>query len=127
VYATKVHDMATDRLEAGLTAIAPEDAIVVFDCTFIQRGTLREQWDEVIYLDVSREIAVERGAARDAAMFGGIEGARRAYDLRYMAACDIYIREERPATRASILVEHGDLRRPRLIRGLGPSSPQWRR
>lgn len=73
VYATKVHDMSTDRPETGLFATAPEDAIVVFDCTFLQRGPLRNYWDEVIYLQVQRDIAVARGAARDAAMLGGIE------------------------------------------------------
>jgi uridine kinase len=112
IYATKVHDMATDNLETGLTAAAPQDAVVVFDCTFIQRGTLRDWWDEVIYLHVSRHVALERGVARDAAILGGIAGARRAYEQRYMAACDIYIREENPAERASILLEYDDPQRP---------------
>jgi hypothetical protein len=44
--------MNSDRTEMDLVATAPEDAIVVFDCTFLQRGLLRDQWDEVIYLQV---------------------------------------------------------------------------
>lgn len=118
VYATKVHDMATDRAVTDRLATAPEDAIVVFDCTFLQRGSLREHWDEVIYLEVRRDISVARGAARDAAMFGGVENARRAYEDRYMAACDIYIREECPAEKASVVIDHNEIAMPRVLRGL---------
>ena len=120
VYATRVHDLQTDEIETDATATAPDDAIVVFDCTFLQRGALRAHWDEVIYLQVSRDIAVARGAARDAALLGGIDSAHEAYEDRYMAACDIYIREEHPSERASILIDHDDLERARIVRGIEP-------
>lgn len=115
VYATKVHDMETDAVETNATETASDGAIVVFDCTFLQRGSFRDHWDEVIYLQVDRDVAVARGAARDAGMFGGIDRARQAYEDRYMAACDIYVREERPAARASILIDLNDLEEPRVI------------
>jgi len=35
-----------------------------------------------------------------------------------MAACDIYVREERPAERASILVAYDDLVNSRILRGV---------
>lgn len=117
LYATKVHDLDTDRVEVNLAAAAPNDAIVIFDCTFLQRGQLRDYWDEVVYLRVRRDIAVTRGAGRDAARFGGFEDARKAHDARYMAACDIYIREEHPAERASILIDHDDFANPIAVRG----------
>ena len=120
-FATKVHDMQTDEIETGANATSPDDAIIVFDCTFLQRGALRDHWDEVLYLQVKRDVAVSRGAARDAAKLGGIESARQAYEDRYMAACDIYIREEHPAERASILIDHNDVASPRVVGGL-PSS-----
>ena len=101
-YATKVHDLATDRVETDLVAIAAADAILVFDCTFLQRGPLRDHWDEVIYLRVGRELAVHRGVARDAARLGGIEAALTAYEARYMAAYDIYVREENPEARPAL-------------------------
>jgi uridine kinase len=34
----------------------------LFAATFIQRGRLRDLWDEVIYLDVPQEAAIARGA-----------------------------------------------------------------
>ena len=119
VYATKVHDMQTDEIAIDATATAPDDAIMIFDCTFLQRGALRDHWDKVIYLQVSRDVAVARGAARDAAMLGGIDNARQAYEDRYMAACDIYIREEHPAERANILIDHDDLGKPRIVSEIG--------
>lgn len=70
------------------------------------------------YLQVDRDIAVSRGVARDAAVLGGAVGARQAYEDRYMAACDIYVREERPAERASILVAYDDLVNSRILRGV---------
>ncbi|WP_375499178.1 uridine kinase [uncultured Jatrophihabitans sp.] len=118
IYAPKVHDLATDRVEEKLVAVAPEDAIVVFDCTFLQRGLLRDHWDEVIYLQVRRDVAVARGAARDAAAFGGIDGARNAYEDRYMAAYDIYVREELPAERAGVVIDLDDIDRPHAVGGL---------
>jgi len=116
VYATKVHDLHTDAVVTDAIAIAPRDGVVVFDCTFLQRGQMRNHWDEVIYLQVDRERAIARGVSRDAQLLGSLDEARRAYEERYMAACDIYIREELPAERASILIDHNDLEDPRIVR-----------
>lgn len=35
---------------------------------------------------------------------------------RYMAACDIYVAEERPAERASIVIDNNDVHAPKLVR-----------
>jgi uridine kinase len=116
-YATKVHDMATDETFADAVARAEPAAVVVFDCTFLQRGALRELWDEVVYLDVDREVATRRGVERDADRMGGRGVAQAAFERRYMAACDLYVREERPAERASVVIGHDDPIRPVLVRG----------
>lgn len=114
--ATAVHDLVTDEVVEGATATVAPDAVVVFDCTFLQRGGLRRWWDEVVWLDVDREVALRRGVARDATALGGIDAATAAYEQRYMAACDLYVREERPRESATIVVEHDDPARPRLLR-----------
>jgi uridine kinase len=72
----------------------------------------------VIYLQVCRDVAVARGTARDAATFGGIMHARAAYEDRYMAAYDTYIREEDPAAKASIVIDHNDIENPLALYGL---------
>ncbi len=116
VYAVKVHDLDTDEEIRDATAVAPKDAVLLFDATFIQRGALRELWDEVIYLDADEHVAIRRGVARDASALGGSEAARAAYESRYMAACRTYLSEEDPRARASIVVEHSDPRAPVLLR-----------
>ena len=111
----RVQDLetATGKREWG---IGPGNAVVIFAATFLQRGGLRELWDEVIYLDSTTERARERGIIRDADALGGIESAQRAYESRYMAARAIYLAEQDPRSKASIVIDHDDPRQPRLIK-----------
>lgn len=113
--AVKIHDLSTDRSDVVTASVDPA-AIVLFDCTFIQRGNLRELWDEVIYLDVEDTIARARGIARDADALGGATAAADAYDSRYFAACRLYRDEENPRAQASIVIENSDPEDPRLLR-----------
>jgi uridine kinase len=115
-YAVRVHDLATDAVVTGDTARAAPDAVVLVDATFLQRGDLRAHWDEVIYLDVDPAVATSRGVERDAAALGGPAAARRAYESRYMAAGRIYLAQERPRERASIVIRHDDPAAPAIIR-----------
>lgn len=101
---TKVHDLATDAVVEE-TATVPGDAVVVLAATFVQRGDLRALWDEVVWVDTDEVTATERGIARDAAALGGEEAARAAYEQRYRAAYRIYVEEERPRERASIILD----------------------
>lgn len=116
VYATRVHDLTTDEVVTDQCATADRASIVLFDCTFVQRGTLRDLWDEVIFLEVDRDIAVTRGIDRDAPRFNSRAAAHAAYESRYMTACDIYVTEERPVERASVVIDNNDLHAPRLVR-----------
>jgi len=115
-FASTVHDLASDNVITDAVATAPSDAIVVFAATFIQRGELRGLWDEVIYLDADEDVATQRGVARDSAAMGGAAQARAAYDKRYMAACRIYLEEQNPRSRASVVVDHTDPQAPVLSR-----------
>lgn len=114
--ATKVHDLSTDAVEHRWSEVAT-DAVVIFDATFLQRGELRDLWDEVVYLDTAERIAQLRGVERDAAALGGADAALAAYESRYTAAYRFYLREERPADRASIVIDHTDPAAPALLRG----------
>lgn len=101
---TKVHDLATDEVVDQTTTV-PDDAVVLFAATFVQRGDLRDLWDEVVWVDTDEETATRRGIARDAEALGGEEAARAAYEQRYRAACAIYVEEERPRERASVILD----------------------
>jgi uridine kinase len=107
-YAVRVHDLASDATIDDETGQAPPDAVVLFAATFIQRDQLRDLWDEVIYLDVQEEVATARGIARDLDALGGPAAARAAYEARYMAACRLYIDDQGPHGRASILIDNTD-------------------
>ena len=115
-YAVRVHDLDTDEVISTETARAHTDAVVVFDATFVQRGALREHWDEVVFLDAELPVATERGVARDREAMGGAAAARAAYESRYAAACAIYLAEEEPATKATVVVRHDDPDAPRITR-----------
>jgi uridine kinase len=119
-YASRVHDLESDRPVRDW-AVAAVDAVLIFDATFLQRGDLREHWDEVIYLHASKGSALARGITRDADALGGREAATSAYASRYMAACDFYLDEERPIDRASIVVDHDDPAAPVVLRTGGAS------
>lgn len=115
-YATEVHDLATDAVIEDRTAQADPRSVVVFACTFIQRGGLRDLWDEVVYLDTARDVALRRGVERDADALGGSKAAEATYERRYMAACDLYLAHERPVERASLVIAHDDPGAPRILR-----------
>jgi uridine kinase len=119
-YAVRIHDLASDHLVREF-GDAPSNAIVLFDATFIQRDGLRVEWDEVIFLDASLPRAQERGVARDTGAFGGVDNAVSAYESRYMAACRIYLAEQHPRERSSIVIDNDDPADPSIARiGHGP-------
>ena len=92
---------------------------VLVDRRTVQRDLT---WDEVVFVDTAFDIARDRGTRRDADMFGGVEAAGRAFDLRYHAACRRYLAEVSPATQATIVIGNDDLANPELRR-IGPPSP----
>ena len=115
-YAVRVHDLATDVTIDDETAQTAPDAVVLFAATFIQRDQLRDLWDEVIFLDVREEVATARGVARDEDALGGTAAARAAYEARYMAACRLYVSEQDPRGRASVVIDNSDLDAPVIRR-----------
>lgn len=115
-YATKVHDLTTDRVVSDAVATAPADAVVVFDATFLQQPALTGLWDLVIYLHATEAAATDRGVARDAAALGGATAARAAYETRYMAACRIYLAERDPRRSATIVIDNTDPHSPVIER-----------
>ncbi|UQE76025.1 hypothetical protein MYK68_05360 [Gordonia sp. PP30] len=111
-YATKVHDLTSDEVITGATAVAAANSIVIFDATFIQRPELDGLWDDVLYLHSDESAAIARGVTRDADALGGEAAARIAFESRYMAACRIYLAERQPRSRASIVIDNTDPGRP---------------
>jgi uridine kinase len=47
---------------------------------------------------------------------GGPAAARTAYEARYMAACRLYVSEQDPRGRASVVIDNSDLDAPAIRR-----------
>jgi uridine kinase len=113
-YRDQIIDLAADEPVDSWAEASPETVLVV-DGSFLQREELRDHWDEVIYLDVTFDVALARGVARDAEAFGGRDAATEAFTQRYHAAGHRYLAEVDPRRRASIVVDNNDLAQPRLL------------
>ena len=114
-YITKIFDYKTDTPINFSTKHADSNAIFVVDGVFIQRPEFREYWDYVVLLDVSDEIAIERGSIRDTNRIGNIEAARSKYINRYIASQKIYYDECKPQKRADIIIDNTDYENPIVI------------
>lgn len=107
-YRTRIIDLATDTPVDEPPVTAPADAVLVVDGSFLQRDLT---WDEVVFVDTPFEVALARGAARDAALFGSEDAARAAFTSRYHAASRQYLSEVDPLASATVVLADGNLRR----------------
>jgi uridine kinase len=116
-FAAAILDLERDQpVEAW--AEAADDAVVIVDGSFLQRFELAHLWDETVFIDTAFELAKDRGSTRDARRFGGIEEARRLFDVRYHAASHLYLSEIDPAGAATIVVENDNPEHP-FVRRIG--------
>ncbi|HWB49224.1 MAG TPA: hypothetical protein VG651_08950 [Stellaceae bacterium] len=113
-YSTASFDLENDRPIDPELHQASRNPILLVDGTFLQRPELTDGWDLTIFVDTSEEIAAQRGITRDAARLGGLDEARRLYELRYRPAFDLYERLCSPASIADVLIDNGDLANPRV-------------
>ena len=102
-YRTETFDLSRDEPVERPTRVAPPDATLIVDGTFLQRPELAGCWDMVVFVDVSEEVAMARGIARDAPDMGGLDAARDAHARRYQPAFDIYEARYRPKSSADII------------------------
>jgi hypothetical protein len=87
--------------------------VLVVDGSFLQRELT---WDEVVFVDTAFDLARDRGSRRDADMFGCVDQAGHAFDVRYHAACRRYLDEVAPATHATVVIGNDDPAYPELRR-----------
>lgn len=117
-YRERVIDLAADEPIDEPPVAAPANAVLVVDGSFLQRDL---RWDEVVFVNTTFQVALDRGAHRDAAAFGGEAAARGAFTRRYHAASRRYLSEVDPAARATVVLANDDVSNPRLSRIGGPA------
>jgi uridine kinase len=86
----------------GEAAVAPADAVLLFDGVFLLRPELIDRWELTIFLAVDLEETVKRAAIRDP----GADVERR-WRERYLPAQQLYFAAVGPARQADIVV-HDD-------------------
>lgn len=111
-YRTASLDLETDRKMEAEPVLAPANAILIVDGTFLQRAELRDCWDVAIYIDTSAETCRRRGLKRDMGRLG--VQAERLYRERYGPAELIYRTGFDPAAAADALVNNNNLAEPKL-------------
>ncbi|MGY4305057.1 uridine kinase [Bradyrhizobium sp. USDA 4369] len=124
LYRTASFDLERDVAIAQPSALAPVDAVLVVDGTFLQRPELRDHWDIVIFVETSRRISDARGLSRDRL---GQQIAMKVYAERYGPAFDFYEETCAPAGTADVVFNNDDMDHPtiRFRRG-GRLSPDLR-
>jgi uridine kinase len=113
---SRFHDISSDALLDVEPELVSTGTVIIIDGTFLQRRELDGLWDEMIFVRTDQQVARERAVQRDAALFGGAETAERMYAVRYHPACDLYLAEADPITRAGIVIDNDDLAHPVLCR-----------
>jgi uridine kinase len=111
-YVPAVYDAHAERPVPIRALPVPGRAVVVVDGIFLHRDELAPWWDFSIWLEVPFEVSIPRGAARG---YGHPDPAHPA-NRRYVEGQRIYIRECEPASRATVVIDNGDLAAPVLLR-----------
>jgi uridine kinase len=114
LYRTQSFDLENDVPVEQEPQLAPADAILVVDGTFLQRPELRDGWDVTIFVKTSERISEHRGVTRDAGRLGGEDVARQLYAERYRPAFDLYERLCAPEKNADVLLVNEDFQRPQI-------------
>jgi len=114
LYRTQSFDLENDLPIEQEPQLAPIDAILVVDGTFLQRPELGGGWDVTIFVKTSERTSELRGMGRDADSLGGQDVAQRLYAERYRPAFDLYERMCRPEMSADVLLVNEDFQRPQI-------------
>jgi uridine kinase len=114
LYRTASFDLERDTTVEQEPHLAERSDIFIVDGTFLQRPALSGLWDFVVFVDVTPEIAIERGAKRDMGNLGGYEKAHRLHSERYQAAFEIYRGECNPQNSANVVLSNANFSIPVL-------------
>jgi uridine kinase len=92
-------------------AIAPTDAVLVFDGVFLQRPELADRWDLRIFVSTAFERTVDRALMRERGTLSAADISRR-WRERYIPSQEFYFAAARPGDHADIVVHNDDLQQP---------------
>ena len=110
-YRPAVFDYRIDSAVEIPFAMAPPNAILLFDGVFLHRPELRPYWDFSVFLDAPFDVTIARCARRD----GGSPDVNAAGNHRYVEGQRLYLRECEPARMATMVIRNDDLLSPEIV------------
>lgn len=117
-YRTSSFDLENDVAIEQQPLLAPDDALLIVDGTFLQRPELADAWDFTIFVEVPEDVAERRGIRRDLDAQGDIVVTQRLYAERYRPAFNLYEGICDPKKNADIVWDNSDFSAPVLRRKL---------
>lgn len=100
----ELYDRENDRYIIQQIFI-PRGHILMLEGIFLQRKELKDFLDFIVYLDVPKEVRLNRVLARDGYM-GGLEDIKTKYEKRYFPAEEKYILEYSPIENADFVIKY---------------------
>jgi uridine kinase len=104
-------DLARDAQVGARWVTAPQDAVLIVDGIFLQRPSLAEIWDRVVWLEVPWETAYARVAGRD----GTDADPDAPSNARWRGGQQLYLDEVHPREAASFVIDNSDLAHPKRV------------
>jgi uridine kinase len=114
-YLTASHDLDSDELLDGPVHHLATPSVVLIDGIFLHRPELRDVWDFSVFLRVDFAVSVARMAVRD----GSDPDPDAASNARYVGGQRIYLGENDPESRATLVVDNDEILAPRIVPGRG--------
>ncbi len=119
IYHTAVFDYRLDLPVDPSPSQAPADAILILDGVFLQRPVLEQQWDFIIYVDISFDESLARAIKRDAPYLGSAQEVEERYRRRYIPGQQLYQAACQPKEKADVVIDNNDPGDPKLTRLAG--------
>ena len=102
-YFENTFDHDAFRTDIDRQADTSDSNLVIAEGVFLFKRELAEMWNLKIWLEMSTSESTERGAIRDADLFGGSDKARAEYELRFVPAHTYHLERDRPQEAADIV------------------------
>jgi uridine kinase len=104
-YFNNTFDRAGFAAKVNLLAQRTSTELVIGEGVFLFSREMAGLWQVKVWIEMSPELAVERGAARDASYFGSAEQARDEYLRRFIPAHEYHLKRDKPAAQADLILQ----------------------
>lgn len=106
-----IYDVATEQPVQVPSEAVGEDTVLVVDGIFLHRPELRAYWDLSVFLDVSFEVSIPRGAARG---YGDPDPAAVS-NRRYVEGQRLYLARCQPHQQATFIIDNEQFDAPTVV------------